>query len=147
MGHLDLALKIWGAICALVGIVIGVVLGHRLARSLQREQWLVDHKIEEWREVIVVLSSSFRKMSDKYHSEPKTDETWEAIKNAAISGTEVLTNRLFIAEKLKSYGILETWVHGTNEVQQNGSTEHFAPIFRKMIELIRKSAAEDVRKP
>ena len=42
--------------------VSGVLLGHYLTRSWQREQWRLDRRREEYRELITALSDLFTNM-------------------------------------------------------------------------------------
>jgi hypothetical protein len=86
----------------------GVLLGHYLTRSWQREQWRLDHRREEYRELITALSDLFTNMqrSAVYMGSQDRALKLETIKANAY---RVIRDRILIAEELRGANILLRW--------------------------------------
>lgn len=86
----------------------GVLLGHYLTRSWQREQWRLDHREEEYRQLTTALSDVFTKMqrSHMYMGNQDRALKLEIIKANAF---RVIRDRIIIAEELRDANILERW--------------------------------------
>lgn len=86
----------------------GVLLGHYLTRSWQREQWRLDRRREEYRELITALSDVFTNMqrSAMYMGNQDRALKLEVIKANAY---RVIRDRILIAEELRDANILQRW--------------------------------------
>jgi hypothetical protein len=86
----------------------GVLLGHYLTRSWQREQWRLDCRREEYRELITALSELFTNMqrSEMYMGSQDRALKLEVIKANAY---RVIRDRILIAEELRGANILQRW--------------------------------------
>jgi hypothetical protein len=86
----------------------GVLLGHYLTRSWQREQWRLDRREEEYRQLITALSDVFTSMQrcTIYMGNQDRALKLEIIKANAY---RVIRDRILIAEELRDANILERW--------------------------------------
>jgi hypothetical protein len=95
--------------------VSGVLLGHYLTRSWQREQWRLDRRGEEYRQLITALSDVFTNMqrSGMYMGDHDRALKLEIIKARAY---RVIRDRILIAEELGDANILERWARAFGPV-------------------------------
>ncbi len=86
----------------------GALLGHYLTRSWQREQWNLDRRREEYRELITALSDVFTSMqrSGMFMGDQDRALKLEIIKANAF---RAIRDRILIAEELRETDILKRW--------------------------------------
>jgi hypothetical protein len=131
-----------GAGVALFGIVSafgGVLIGQRMARSTQREQWLRDNRKQEYRELLSSLSDTFL-LIIKHGTEVK--EPGEIANNVASARRELFTtlhDRIFIAKEIKGAGIWEKWraIFGlcSQPVQEVEAMEKFSALRDELVQM------------
>lgn len=97
------------------GTAIGTVLSYFLTSRLQRRNWINDNRKLEWRELIdelhgcmLPMGYAFRWTGSSRSLEERAAERTE-ISRAVLRGSQVIRNRLFIADVLKKHGIAERW--------------------------------------
>jgi hypothetical protein len=117
-----LALVLWGVIAPLVGILVG----HYLSRSSQREQWFRGKRYEDYQAVLSATVAAHMAIIQVYkgdysdlrgtiqrgrngitYREKKTVQ--EEIDVIKADSFRVLRDRIFIAEELDYGGILAEW--------------------------------------
>ena len=127
-----LALVLWGVIAPLVGILVG----HYLSRSWQREQWFRDKRYEDYQAVLSATVAAFTAIvrvdmtSLTSHFTPEMQQEVEVIKADSF---RVLRDRIFIAEELDYGGILVQWdsivtnygMHTSDEQEFTGRFSEF----------------------
>jgi hypothetical protein len=92
--HMTLFLTLWAAI----GPMVGIVVGHLLTRSWQREQWILDSRKEEFRELLSTLTMTYSLLVQRICT---TESTAKA--------SAVIRDRLYIAVEVEELKILERW--------------------------------------
>jgi len=104
----------------------GVVLGHYLTRSWQRDQWRLDRRREEYRELISALSETFTSMqrSGVYMGDADRALKLEIIK---ANSYRVIRDRILIAQDLRDADILNRWASAFHPVDNfSHGKEHWA---------------------
>jgi hypothetical protein len=100
-----------GAIVALVG---NFILQNK-TRSWQREQWLLDHKTAEYRELLSTLAQSVECMaqnSPHFGMALKgmaIDGQRDAYEQAAGRGKAIIRDRIFVAQLVADEQLLDQW--------------------------------------
>jgi hypothetical protein len=97
---LTLVLEIWAGIGPLVGLLVG----HRLVRSWQREQWLLDSRKDEFRELISSLSTASVKLMTHIGSEGDAESLQRAT-DALETATRICVDRIYIANDVEELKI------------------------------------------
>ena len=137
------ALAIWAA----VGPLLGIWLGHQLLRSQQRQQWIVDHRIEEWRELLVVLSNSFM-LTEQIRKEIETPalklEKFKVNLAARQKAGDVLLTRLFIANEVADLKVHERWSKLLEQYDTDQDAKRFGTQFGELSRAIREKARIDI---
>lgn len=105
MQRLTIALGIWAG----VGPIVGILLGHFLTRSSQREQWLRDKRNEEWHELLTALAESLRVSLKIYPARALSDEEERTIVEAQSNSFRVIRDRIFIAPDVQALNIENRW--------------------------------------
>jgi hypothetical protein len=85
---------------ALPALASGVI-AQVMARQSQLEQWLLDNRKQEWRELLSSLATTFLTMLR--HKEPHLPQSPEAqsmISNARLESARILHDRIFIRSDL-----------------------------------------------
>jgi hypothetical protein len=98
---LTLIFAIWAA----VGPLIGIFVGSHITRRWQREQWVRDQELKEWRELISAVASVEASIPILIDEGLDLD----ALKQAILRVVPYLQNRLFINEYLREIGFGEEW--------------------------------------
>jgi len=127
-----LALILWSVIAPLVGILVG----HYLSRSSQREQWFRDKRYEDYQAVLSATVAAYTAIvrvdmaSLTSLFSPEMQQEVEVIKADSF---RVLRDRIFIAEELDYGGILVEWnlivtnygMHASDEREFTGRFSEF----------------------
>jgi hypothetical protein len=106
---LTLALVLWGVIAPLVGILIG----HLLLRSWQREQWFRDKRYEDYQAVLSATVAAYMaivRVDMASLTSLFTPEMLQEVEVIKADSFRVLRDRIFIAEELDYGGILVEWI-------------------------------------
>ena len=136
-------LTVWAAL----GPLIGIWMGHHLLRSQQRKQWIVDHRIEEWRELLAVLANSFtmtRQVSNEIETPALKLEKLTINLAARSQAGDVLLNRLFIAKEVGELKLHHRWVKALQQYDTDQDTTQFGTQFGEIVRSIREKAREDI---
>lgn len=98
-----------------VGTVLGTLLSYFLTSRLQRRDWIYDNRKLEWRELIDELHSCMQLMGAAFRwkgsvgsLEDRAAERTQ-ISRAIVRGSQVIRNRIFIADVLTKHGIADRW--------------------------------------
>lgn len=126
------ALVLWGVI----GPIVGILFGHLLSRSWQREQWFRDKRHDDYQAVLSAVSSAYMaivrldKASTTSHYVPEMVQEVEVIK---VDAFRVLRDRIFIAQELEFANVLVEWDAAvTNFEMRNSDERTFADRFSKL---------------
>ena len=123
-------LSVWGAL----GPLVGVVLGGLLTMWLQRRQWQINNKKEEYRELISTLTRSFNVILDAHTPMvAHGPEEQRAAHEAEIRALVVIRDRLFINDEVRQINLLDRWRDAVHDISTHGHSTAFA---RKVGELL-----------
>lgn len=93
-------------ICGTLG---GIVIGHFLTRSSQRDQWLRDCKKEEFRELLTALADSFRSSITMHSGAVLDSDAQMKMIESHSNALRVIRSRIFIANTVTELGIELRW--------------------------------------
>lgn len=96
----------------------GVLMGHYLTRSWQREQWLLDRRKEEYRELICALSTVFTNMQ-RFGMGTGTPDFNIKLAQTNADSYRVIRDRIFIADEIANAHIMERWYSLLGAVEDN----------------------------
>jgi len=113
--HITLILAIW----APIGPLVGIVAGHYLTRSWQREQWLLDQRKNEIRELIAALDDSL--LSETSIGRNTGEITPEERRDKLYKTRDfykVCRTRIFTAQEVRQLDLEKEWKKALAEYQQ-----------------------------
>jgi hypothetical protein len=104
----------------------GVLIGHYLTRSWQREQWLLDRRKEEYRELISALSTVFTNMQ-RFGTGVGDRDFNIRLAQVNADSYRVIRDRIFIADEIAKAQIMERWysILGAAEDDQHAAWRTF----------------------
>ena len=104
---MDIFFKIW----AVAGPLIGVVLGGYLSRMWQREQWVLDNKKQEYRELMTALTRTYGLFAQYKAPMVAIDaQTQRMLDEADAEALLILRDRLFIRKEIEDANVQSMWV-------------------------------------
>jgi len=144
MQRLTIALGVWAAI----GPIVGILVGHFLTRSWQREQWIRDHRWQEYQELLKAITSAYmamiqlnvgrRAMSD-------TSALEREIASIKHDSFRVVRDRIIIAGELAFEDILGTWDAAVTNFDNDGEERIVAKRFTELNERLVEMALRPAR--
>lgn len=101
----------------IVGTLCGIVVGHLLSRSSQREQWMRDRRHEEFQELLGALAASMHaEVEAMYQSELTPEERKERTRKTA-DFFQIVQTRIFTFAEVKSLDLKREWLAAVNAHQ------------------------------
>ena len=105
-------IPLWQTVLSILGFssLIASVLAHWLSSRRERLRWVGENKKAEWRELIDQLDQSLTAMGYAFVtvnvvSPDGSNDPQEGI----TKGNRVIRDRIFIADAVRKYGVLESW--------------------------------------
>jgi len=103
-----------------------------MSRSWQREQWILDRRIEEFRELLTALAEAFA-VAMKLHAEVVIEsERLREFMNGHANALRVIRSRIFIVEEVAQFNIELRWAEAGARYQRTLDVPHFATVFNEM---------------
>ena len=132
------------ATVGIVGTLAGIVIGHFLTRSWQREQWIMDNRRDEWRELMKALSKAYMAVGE-WKPAPIMFEGDDLLNRMAISTEYLVTvsDRLFIAKEMKELHLSRLWFEGVDTFLTTKNIGDFGKAYEEMTTIIVKAATKD----
>ncbi len=138
MQKLTIALGIWAA----VGPIVGILLGHFLSRSWQREQWLRDKRNEEWHELLTALAESLRVSLKIYPARELSGEEERTIVEAHSNSFRVIRDRIFIAPDVQALNIENRWSAAVQYHSQTMDAKKLGNAYKELRDEIVRTATK-----
>lgn len=117
----------------IAGTLGGIGLGHLLTRSWQREQWRLDKRREEYRELLSSLSASYSSLNHIYDATSArraiTEEISLQAEQAKIDSLRVIYDRILIADDVRHIELLKHWSYAVDEYLKHKDGFAFAQEF------------------
>jgi hypothetical protein len=142
----------WAAIGPLAGSVLGIVLGHVLSRSWQFEQWKLENRRQEYREVLTALATAYTAMQ-RYIVEPirgnqrvnlsEQTESERRLEQAKMESFRVLQDRIVNARELELADIIGRWADAFHNFEHTPDDRKFADRYFKIRDTVVKMARDE----
>jgi hypothetical protein len=127
----------------ITGTLGGILVGHVLSRSWQQRQWLQDRRNEEFRELLTALVRAMGKIANARDViRLKTDEWVLTAHEASVEFTQIMLDRIFIAEDVKKLNLMDQWREAVSKYVDDRVALDFGDVCRQMVAEIVKSAKE-----
>jgi hypothetical protein len=120
------------AVLGIGGTLGGIVGGHILTRSWQREQWIRDKRNEEFRELLEALAESFRVELTLHAGAVLDPDAQRAIVDGQSNAMAVIRSRIFTADVVQRFGIELKWAEA---IQKHHDTLDAAPLAETFTEI------------
>jgi hypothetical protein len=135
-------LNIW----AIVGPLIGILLGSWLTTRNQRRHWLLDNKRSEYRELLTSISDAGSKLLVFWGSNPvvATGEQQFMIGETARQSVDVIYNRLFILHEVEKLNLLKRWEDAIDGLRRSHDVNAFGRLMDQIMNDIRRAAITDL---
>lgn len=115
----------------IIGSLSGVVMGQRMSRSWQREQWVQDRRTEEFRELLDALANSLGvalTMHSEVHSQ---EEKVRELMNSHMNALRVIRSRIFVLEDVTAMGLELRWAEAGAYYQKTLDVEFISTVFNE----------------
>jgi hypothetical protein len=98
----------------IIGTLCGIVFGHFLSRSSQREQWMLDRRHEEFQELLGALAASMHaEVEAMYQSELTPEERKDKTRRTA-DFFQIVQTRIFTFTDVKRLDLKREWLAAVN---------------------------------
>lgn len=143
MGHLQSFLSVW----AVVGPFVGILLGSWLTTKNQHRHWLLDNKRSEYRELLTTIADSGSKLLVFWGTDPvvTSGEEQFMIGETARQSVDVIYNRLFIADEVKTLNVLKRWEDTIDLLRRSRNIDAFGKSMDQIMDDIRGAALKDLK--
>lgn len=127
-----------------VSALSGVYLGQRMSRTGQREQWLMDERKEEFRELIVGLEESMRsEVEYAIYTSKYTDEERRLLSRKTSDFYTIVRTRIFTANEVKIIDVYERWREALDDHRSEGDID----VLRSRYEALLKDLVDAATAP
>ena len=119
---MQIFLNVW----AIVGPLIGVALGSWLTTRNQRKHWIADNKKDEYRELLRILNTSTKTVSN-FHFQAgfRSGEEERKVEEAKDEALIAIDTRLFIRDEIQKIKLRERWLSAIKELETGGHSLAF----------------------
>jgi len=125
------------------GTVVGIAIGHFLARDWDRRKWLLDRRNEEFKELMTVIAAAYAKCGDaRYHVHEPTVENLMEMNAASTNCLVTIQNRIYIAEHIKHLKLGNMWLDAFDALVKEKNPEKYGATVRKMMDSVVAIAQE-----
>lgn len=131
--------KAWGVITLVAGILIGAYIANRN----QRQQWLLENKRAEYRELLTTIADAGGKFVVFYGMGPPIVATGEEqfeIGETARKSVDAIYNRLFIADDVKRLDLQRRWERAISALRRTLDINAFGKELDTIMDDVRKAA-------
>ena len=98
----------------IIGTLCGIVVGHFLSRSSQREQWMRDRRHEEFRELLGALTASMYAEVEAMYETELTPKEQEDKRRKTADFFQVVQTRIFTFTDVKRLDLKREWLAAVN---------------------------------
>jgi hypothetical protein len=106
----------------------GVILGHYLTRSWQLEQWRIDHRREEYRELISSLVAVYTNLHWYPSDAGGQMDLRLKIEASKADAIKVVRDRIIIAAEIDEIGALRLWYQAFRLYDSDRSRENWSKL-------------------
>jgi len=118
------------AVAGIAGTLASGVIAQRMARQAELEQWLLDNRKQECRELLSSLATTFLIMLR--HTEPEmphSPEVQTMLSDSRLESARILHDRIFIREDLAKARILKRWAEAMSRYDRDHDDSKFTTDF------------------
>lgn len=134
-------------VVGILGTLGGIVIGQQMARSWQRQQWLLDKKIEEYRELLASLSETFTVHIQMRHlGVPLDSASQRKLADLEAKSFRTIRDRILVAKEIREAKILEDWRSALAQFEQALNRKQFSADFHAISDSIVKLAIQTSEK-
>jgi ABC-type siderophore export system fused ATPase/permease subunit len=130
-------IAIAGFATTLAGTLGGVVIGQRMSRSSQREQWLLDTTKQEYRELLSAFSTAHMAFQRLYEpGNVSSEQDQRQCSAVELDSYRVLRDRLYTAVELEREDIRRRWAEALVNFKDTKDARKFADRFSSICDTI-----------
>jgi hypothetical protein len=127
-------------IVAIVGIAGTFGSGYfsqRMARHSQREQWLIDQRKEEFRELILALEESMRSEADhSIRTEQYTPDERRQLSRKMSDFYTIVRTRIFTVADVRNIDLDERWSEALGDYRREGDADLFRGKYESLLKAL-----------
>jgi hypothetical protein len=109
------------AVWLTAGPLVGVLIGAYIANRNQRRQWLLDHRHQEFREVLTAMAEANAYITVRADLSSIIEEIPEIVNKP----TKVMGSSVFVVSELKEAGIIQDWYGAYMELRDDHDVNKF----------------------
>lgn len=130
---------------AAIGPLVGILLGARLARRSQRDQWIADNRKSEYRELLTALTKAFTGIVQlRAPGVALGPQEQKALSDLEAQSFVAIRDRIFIAKEIENLKLLARWSQALRQYDNTLDVAAFAEASRLITATLKESAASHV---
>jgi hypothetical protein len=110
----------------ILGTAVGALLGHYLSKTWQREQWILDNRKQEYRELLSAISHSVVTLIARDRGVVDKGALRVYLEDLSTEVYRMLGDRIFIADDLAREHIREKWMAAVRAFTEDCKMDEFA---------------------
>ena len=111
----------------ILGTLGGIAVGHLLAESRERKQWLIESRKQEFRELLTAIAKSLdAHVRIWQEGRPQSPEDQIELANAISETFRTFQNRIFITEDVDRLRLEGIWVEAAGQYKESFRPEIFS---------------------
>ena len=128
-------------VAGIVGTLAGVLLGHRLTTSWQREQWLLDRRNDEYRELLSALTVAWAEHQSLRPSGASVDaESRRGLLESHRAFLRTGLDRLFIHNDMTKLGVVPKFLEASKTFEDDHDLDGYGKRISALLESIVQAA-------
>ena len=118
------------AVAGIAGTLLSGVIAQQMARQSRLEQWLLDNRKQECRELLSSLATTFLVMLRHRETEmPHSPEVQNMLSDSRLESARMLHDRIFIRGDLAKARILKRWAEAMSRYDRDRDDSKFTTEF------------------
>ena len=129
-----------GTLIGVLGTLGGIIVGRYFTDKSRRQQWLVDNKQQEYREVLTALSVAYLTLLEWDDIDLREGKEEQRVWRVVTESFRIIRDRIFIAEEVKREKLLSQWTSATQafyrrQIEKSEFSKRYDAINDKIVEL------------
>jgi hypothetical protein len=117
--------------------IAGVYLTQSMVRKQQRQQWLLQRKQEECRELLTALSGAYVEVLRQKEMQPLSGEDEQEIEQAKMYSLRIIRDRMYIAPNLDLNEVSVSWETAMDKYESTFDTTEFKHEYDRICDRVR----------
>jgi len=131
----------------ILGTLGGVVVGQYMARTWERRQWLLEKKIDEYRELLTTITEAYAYFILNHRSGvAQSPEIQQHLNDLNSQSLQVIRTRILVAKEIREKDVMNLWADALRKYDDSFEVDPFTWEYHKVCNIIVKLALDESEK-